>query len=266
MTAESVLVTGTTSGIGRALLAHYAAQGAKVIAVNRRRVPELEAAFPTASFPCVDVRSQEEVAKLLTSLAEAGELPDVFILNAAINAIDNDESFDVKVFREVLETDLFGVLNFIGPLTGLSPRPTVCHVIAVSSMASFVGNPYGLGYHASKRSLTSCFDRWSQMYRGTDLVFQQVMLGPVRTTMYNMAERLPGWMARGKDAFSVSAERTARAIARLATTRKKKLFFPWRAAFLFFGMWVGQSLLSIFFLGRKTLSGHRRRGLGTPER
>lgn len=266
MTAERVLVTGTTSGIGRALLEHYTAQGAKVIAVNRRRVPELEAAFPTASFPCVDVRSQEDVAKLLTSLAEAGDLPDVFILNAAINAVDNDETFDLGVFRDVLETNLFGVLNFIGPLTRLSSRPTSCHVVAISSMASFVGNPYGLGYHASKRAVTSCFDRWSQMYSGTDLVFQQVMLGPVRTPMYNMAGRLPGWMARGKDAFSVTADRTARAIAQFATTRKKKLFFSWRAAVLFFGMWIGQSVLSVFFLGRKTLSGHRRRSLGAPER
>jgi len=129
-------------------------------------------------------------------------------------------------------------------------------------MASYVGNPYGLGYHASKRALTSCFDVWSKMYRGTDLAFQQVMLGPVRTTMYNMAGRFPAWMAWGKNAFAVSAEATARAIARLATTRKRKLFFPWRAVPLYLGMWIAQSVLSVFLLGRRTSAGLARR---TPE-
>jgi NAD(P)-dependent dehydrogenase (short-subunit alcohol dehydrogenase family) len=259
---DTVLITGTTSGIGRALLEHHAARGSRVVAVNRRRVPELEAVFPSVHFACVDVRSREDVATLLSSLEQAGTLPDVFILNAGINRIDNDESFDLAAFREVLDTNLHGILNFVEPLTRLAPGAAVRHVIAISSMASYVGNPYGLGYQASKRALTRCFDVWSNMYRGTDLAFQQVMLGPVRTTMYNMAQRFPAWMAWGKNAFAVSAEKTARAIARLATTRKRKLFFPRRAVPLYLGMWVAQSVLSVFLLGRRTLSGLARR---TPE-
>ena len=41
MRVNSVLITGTTSGLGRALLEHYATSGVKVISVNRRRVAEL---------------------------------------------------------------------------------------------------------------------------------------------------------------------------------------------------------------------------------
>jgi NAD(P)-dependent dehydrogenase (short-subunit alcohol dehydrogenase family) len=197
----------------------------------------------------------------------------VFILNAGINAVDNDETFDLTVFRDVLETNLLGIVNFVGPLTSLARRPGPCHVIAISSMASFAGNPYGLGYHVSKRALTSCFATWARMYDGTDLVFQQVMLGPVRTPMYDMAKRLPRWMAWGKRALTVSPESTARAIARLARTRTTKLYFPKRAALPFFGMWFAQSVLEILFLGRKTLAGasrrsavsaHDRRGEGSP--
>ena len=63
MKIESVLVTGTSSGLGRALLDLYAKSGVKVISVNRRRLPELEALYPRVRFECVDVRSAEEVER-----------------------------------------------------------------------------------------------------------------------------------------------------------------------------------------------------------
>lgn len=256
MRAEGVLITGTTSGIGRALLEHYAASGAKVIAVNRRRDAELEARHPDVRFECIDVRSAEDVARLVGGLLEP---PDVFILNAGINLVDNDEAFDLDAYKTVLDTNLYGVLNFIQPLTQLPAGRVPRHLVAISSLSSYVGNPYGLGYHTSKQALTACFGVWSRMYAGTDLVFQSVMLGPVRTTMYTMADKFPAWMVWLKDAFSASLDGTVQAIAAFATTRKQRLFYPWQAVPLYLGMWLCQRLVPGFFQGRKTRDGRRRR-------
>jgi len=261
MKIESVLVTGTTSGVGLALLELYAERGAKVIAVNRRRVPELEARYPQVRFECLDVRSAPAVATLLGGLVESEQLPDAFILNAGINHIDNDAFFDISSYQLVMETNLYGVLNFVQPLTELAPGGAPRHVIAISSMARYVGNPYGLGYSTSKQALTACFEAWSRMYAGTDLIFQRVMLGPVSTAMFAMHDRFPGWMVRIKQLFSVSARGTARAVARLATTRKSRLFYPWRAVPLYLAMWLGRSLVPGFFRGQRTLAGRERRGL-----
>jgi NAD(P)-dependent dehydrogenase (short-subunit alcohol dehydrogenase family) len=259
MTARSVLITGTTSGVGRALLRHYANSGATVISVNRRRVPELEADYPSVVFECADVRSSEDIGRLVRRLAAAARLPEIFILNAGINLVDNDESFELDAYKTVLETNLYGVLNFVEPLTKLPPGASTRHVVAVSSMARYVGNPYGLGYTTSKKALTECFDVWSSMYARTDLVFQQVMLGPVRTGIYTMADRFPAWMVRVRDAFSASLEGAASAVARFASTRKKKLFHPWRAVPLYVGIWLLRSLLPGFFRGQRTLAGAARR-------
>jgi NAD(P)-dependent dehydrogenase (short-subunit alcohol dehydrogenase family) len=260
MTPSRVLVTGTTSGIGLALLDHYAQSGAMVTSVNRRRVPELEARYPRARFECVDVRSSEEVENLVRRLADSGELPELFLLNAGINRVDNDETFDLIAYKEVVDTNLYGVLNFIQPLTRFPRTGGPRHLVAISSMASYVGNPYGLGYYTSKKALTACFEVWSKMYAGTDLVFQQVMLGPVPTAIYSMADRLPAWMGRVRDAFSASPDGAVRAIARFATTGKTKLFYPRRAVPLFAGMWLGQAVVPGLFKGRKTLDGKGRRG------
>jgi len=260
MKPQRVLITGTTAGIGRGLLERYVKLGAKVTAVSRRRLPELEAEYPGVRFECVDVRSRAEVAELLTDLARSGDLPNVLILNAGINRVDNDDVFQLDAYKDVIDTNLFGALNFIEPLTRLAPGPAELHVIAVSSMASYVGNPYALGYFTSKRALTACFDVWSRMYSDTDLIFQQVMLGPVRTAMYTMGERFPAWMVWLRDAFSASLDGATAAICQLATNRRPKLFYPRRVILLYFGMWVCRSLLPGFFRGRRTLSGSVRRG------
>ncbi len=255
----SVLITGTTSGLGRALLEHYVAHGAKVIAVNRRRVEELEARHPSVRFECVDVRSAGDVEALVLGLAASGELPQLFILNAGINRLDNDETFDLTLYREVLETNLYGVLNFVGPLTRVPPAQVERHVVAISSMVTLAGNPYGLGYQTSKQALTACFDVWSQMYAGTDLVLKQVVLGPVQTAIYTMEEKLPGWMVRIKGLSSASMKDTVRVIARFAQTRRKKLIHPWRAFAVFSAVRFARKLLPGFLQGRRTLAGRARR-------
>ena len=262
MEASSVLITGTTSGVGRALLEHYASSGASIVSVNRRRVPELESHYPSVRFECVDVRDADGVRWLVESLAETGEVPDLFLLNAGINRVDNDESFDLDAYKSVIETNLYGVLHFIGPLTRLPAGQIPRHVVAISSLAHYAGNPYGLGYFTSKRALTACFEVWSRMYSGTDLVFQQVMLGPVPTAIHTMDDSFPAWVARLRRSFSGSLDGTVRAVSRFARTRKKKLFYPWPAVPLFLGMSLGQTLIPGCFQGRKTLEGRARRGSG----
>ena len=259
MHVRSVLITGTTSGLGRGLLEHYAARGAKVISVNRRRVAELEARHPGVRFECVDVRSAPDVEALVRGLAASGELPDLFILNAGINRIDNDETFDLALYREVIETNLFGVLNFVGPLTRVPAAGVDRHVVAISSVVTLAGNPYGLGYQTSKQALTTCFDVWSQMYAGTDLVFKQVILGPVATSIQTMDERLPRWMVWMRGFSSASLSGTVGAIARFAQTRSKTLIHPWRAFAVFGALRFVRRVAPGFLRGRRTLDGKRRR-------
>ncbi|HEY8924269.1 MAG TPA: SDR family oxidoreductase [Polyangia bacterium] len=259
MRVGSVLITGTTSGLGRALLEHYVQRGVKVIAVNRRRVAELEALYPSARFELIDVLSAGEVEALVGALTDAGELPDVFILNAGINRVDNDEAFDLPAYREVMDTNLYGVLNFMAPLTRAPSAGVERHVVAVSSVVTWAGNPYALGYQTSKQALSTCFDVWANMYAGTDLVFKQVILGPVHTSIYTMDDRLPGWMAGVRRLASASLAGTVRAVSRFAENRRTKLIHPWRALAVFGLARLARPFFPAALRGRRTLDGKRRR-------
>jgi hypothetical protein len=129
-------------------------------------------------------------------------------------------------------------------------------------MVTHAGNPYGLGYQTSKQALTTCFDVWSNMYTGTDLVFKQVILGPVHTSIYTMEQKLPSWMVRIKSLSSASLNGTVRAIARFARTRKKKLVHPWRAVAVFGAVRLARWLVPGFIQGQRTLAGKPRRKAG----
>lgn len=256
---RAVLITGTTSGVGRALLDFYAKNGTKVVSVNRRRLPELESRYPAVRFECLDVRSESGVGELVRALAASGELPEVFILNAGINRIDNDQSFRLPLYREVIDTNLYGVLSFVAPLTEIPAGPTPRHIVAISSMVNYAGSPYGLGYRTSKQALTACFETWSRMYATTDLVFQQVMLGPVPTAIFTLADQLPAWVRVVKKLFSASPDRAAQAIAKFARTRRRKLFLPLRALPLFGAAALVQRVGPGLLQGRRTLDGKLRR-------
>ena len=150
-------------------------------------------------------------------------------------------------------------MSFVAPLTRLPATRPRRHIIAVSSLATYAGNPYALGYSTSKKAVTACFETWARMYAGTDLVFQQLMLGPVPTAIYTMSDHLPGWIVRIRRFFSGSLNGTVRAVARLARSRKRKLVYPWRALPLFLASRLGQRLVPALLPGRKTLAGKKRR-------
>jgi hypothetical protein len=97
------------------------------------------------------------------------------------------------------------------------------------------------------------------MYAGTDLVFQQVLLGPVRTAIYTMSDRLPPWMVWVRNFVSGSLLGAVAAIASFSGTRRRKLFYPLRALPLFVAMCWAQALIPGFFQGKETLDGKARR-------
>ena len=250
---KHVLITGTTSGIGRSLLEHYASRGVVVTAVNRRKDVELESRYPKVKFQQIDVRDAQAVSNLVNELARGNELPDTFILNAGINRVDNDPTFLIDEFREVVDTNLFGALNFVAPLISLKSRPSATQVIAISSMTNYAANPYCLGYYVSKRALTNSFEGLEAMYRKTDLKFKWVILGPVLTGITSSAEKFPKFMSFIKNLFSISQEETVRALVNFSEANQKQLIFPLRAFFLFQGLRLAKLLFPGFYRGKRNL-------------
>jgi len=236
---ESVLITGTTSGIGRALLAYYHRHGARVIAVNRRECRDLWAEFPGIELVTLDISDKNAVHKFLGTLVFEKRCPQLFILNAGINRPDNFEGLEFDTFQKVMSTNLYGVFSFLGAAHDLGLRGKT--FAALSSTSNIIPNPAHVGYYLSKSAIHEGF----RLLRRKDVSnrYKTIVLGPVKTNIMAGYPGPQGIQRKIFDLLAVTSEETAEAAARFFESSRETLVYP-RKAWAFYES-VG-ALLSFF--------------------
>ena len=186
--AMNVLITGTSSGIGRALASRMVCSGhvvwgvARRENVNRAMRAELGDRF---RFSTVDVTDGTEVRKMITELHVSGFVPDAVVLNAGIYPHDCDEYFDDSVADFVLKTNLSGALGLVGQMLQQFLQAGAGQFLAVSSVLAVRPDPFGVGYASSKAALTMAFRSLALRYADTAVQFKTILLGPVATAEYS---------------------------------------------------------------------------------
>ncbi len=216
-----ILITGTTSGIGRAVAKQFLTNGDSVIAVNRRDLSDSET-LPGASHLRLNISDPATVKELLSSLESSDSLPDIFILNAGINVPDNVGRFDFATFQRVMDVDLMGALTFVGAAADLSLRNRT--FVALSSTSNIVPNPGHIGYYLAKKGLYDAFG----LLRKTnpDNEYKVAVLGPVHSNIMRDSPPLDGLKKKIFDFLAVSSEEAAAAMVAFAKSRRRALNYP----------------------------------------
>jgi short-subunit dehydrogenase len=160
---QCVLITGASSGIGKALAEYLVGQGAKVGLIARRPdvldkiTANLSSTIGTVAYACADVTDQAAMAAAVQQLEAQLGACDVLIANAGIYHKTDVLAFDVTVQNAIISTNVQGVINSIGAvLPGMVQRKRG-HLVAVSSIAAMIGLPAAGTYCASKAALVSLF-------------------------------------------------------------------------------------------------------------
>lgn len=183
---KKILITGVSSGIGRALTKELVMCGNSVFGIARRK--ELlsslkkEISNPKKYFYCAaDLTKKESWKKVVISLKRRKFVPDIIIFNAAILRCDVDTQIDLKVNRELFEVNYFSIMKGINHLMPIVKNNS--QVIAISSTSSQKGSGIeGVGYAASKAALSISFESLYQKFK-RKLIFKIVFFGPVKTGM-----------------------------------------------------------------------------------
>ena len=138
------LVTGCSTGIGRATAVELTKRGFEVVATARR--PETLKDLDVAAMLALDVDSDDSVA---AAIAAAGPI-DVLVNNAGFGVIGPVETVPLSEVRRMFETNVFGVIRMIqGVLPQMRERGSGT-IVNVTSLAGRVAPPFDGFYSATK--------------------------------------------------------------------------------------------------------------------
>lgn len=225
---KRVLITGTTSGLGNALVREYNRRGWQTIAVNRRNYPE---SLAHLNYTC-DVRDRRGIARMVE---QEKETPiDLWLLNAGINKVDFDGvRLDTAVYNDVLDTNFTGVQHVVNEaLVRLRQVPMT--FVCLSSVTNFLPHPQCVGYTASKRMVAEHFAMLDHIPASihSGLRFKTLILGPLATNICAPSTGTP-WQRWIRDRLVASPERAARRIATFLEGNRQTLYYPLPVCALF---------------------------------
>lgn len=157
-TSRVVLITGCSTGIGRATAQHLAARGDAVIA-TARRVSDLDA---LAAAGCrilpLDVRDEASMAAAVGEVESTHGRIDVLVNNAGYSQSGAVESVPIDRVRAQFETNVFGLLRLTQLVLPGMRRRGAGWIVNISSMGGRLVFPGGGVYHASKYAVEALSD------------------------------------------------------------------------------------------------------------
>ncbi|MES2519156.1 MAG: SDR family oxidoreductase [Bacteroidota bacterium] len=155
MKDKVVVITGASSGIGKALAFSFGGAGAKVVITGRKEIPLLEVskALTDAGIDNLAIVSDvsietDNAAMIDKTIAKYGKI-DVLINNAGISMRAMFEDCDMSVIKTLMDINFYGTVyatKYALPYI----KATKGSIVGVSSIAGYRGLPVRSGYSASK--------------------------------------------------------------------------------------------------------------------
>jgi NAD(P)-dependent dehydrogenase (short-subunit alcohol dehydrogenase family) len=182
------LVTGATSGIGRAAALQLAEQGATVIIHGRDTergaavVKEIESAGGSARFVGADLSQPAEVLRLA---GEVGEV-DILVNNAGFAWFGPTEKLPTDTLNQLFAANAQAPYLLVSVLAPKMVARGYGVIINVASRAGAVGQPTSAAYGATKAALASLSRSWSAEFGPAGVRVNSISPGPVYT---NAVER-----------------------------------------------------------------------------
>jgi short-subunit dehydrogenase len=227
--SKSILITGASSGIGKAL-SYELARKSHPLALTARRIDELknirnEIRNQYPSLPVevrqLDVTEYETIPAKLNELSDALGGLDIVFANAGIALGEKIGNGEFDKARHTIETNLIGAMATVDAAVAYFLKRGKGHIVGTCSVAAFRGMPRSSSYSASKAGFAVYLEALrAEVYR-KNIDVTVLYPGFIDTPLNNMLPNRP---------FLISAEKGAALIARLIERKVKSSsvpVFPW---------------------------------------
>ncbi len=155
---RTALVTGASSGIGRATALQLASQGYQVYAAARRTEKVKEALVVGIEPLYLDVNSEESIQQAIDTIMQATGRIDVLVNNAGYGLYGTIEEVSLGDAREQFEVNVFGLMSLTKRVLPIMRQQRSGHIVNVSSIVGKFALPTGGWYAASKHALEALSD------------------------------------------------------------------------------------------------------------
>lgn len=192
---KCAVITGASSGIGRALAWELGRHGAKLGLIARREeslqslVEELAAEQIIAAYEVADVSDVFAVQRAVSQFQVRFGVVDVAIASAGIYRLTPGVAFDAAVVNEVVMTNFGGVANLFAAVIPSMVARRSGHLVAISSIAGLLGLPGAAAYSASKAAVIKMCDSLRLDLHASGVRVTTICPGFVDTPMITDEER-----------------------------------------------------------------------------
>jgi NAD(P)-dependent dehydrogenase (short-subunit alcohol dehydrogenase family) len=219
---RSILITGSSTGVGRATAERFAARGWRVFASmrNQDKGADLRARAAAQgwrlSTPALDVARDDSVAAAMEAvLRETGGRLDVLVNNAGYYAFGPLERTSPDELRAQLETNVVGVQRVTRAVLPAMRARRAGTIVTIGSLSGRVALPMVGPYHASKWALEGMIEAWRLELIPFGLRMALVEPGPYQTELH-ANERLAAAAGGAHDDYAQLLAAYQRQAARIA--------------------------------------------------
>lgn len=249
-----VLITGASSGIGRALAVALAPRARAVLLVARRKdrlealraeLVALRPSLPVLVFGC-DVTDRAAVDAMLAEAAREVGAVDVLINNAGFGDLSTFDLSDWSRTEQMIALNVTSLAYLTHRVVGGMVARGRGAIVNISSGFGLTFAPGMAGYIGTKHFVSGFSEALRLDLAGTGVRVTQICPGPVRTEFTGILGNFTGLEPPGL--VSITAEACARAAIR-AVDRDRALVVPGAVAGLlvFLGMWTPRWVLRLVY-------------------
>jgi NAD(P)-dependent dehydrogenase (short-subunit alcohol dehydrogenase family) len=238
---QVVIVTGASSGLGRAIARLAGERGAKVVVTARNAealdacVAEIERAGSEALAVPGDVADRAQVERTVAGAVDRFGRIDTYVANAIVTVYAEAERLEPEELRRVWEVNFFGVVHgYWAALPHLrESKGTFLHV---SSALAYRGIPLQAAYCSTKAGLRAFLEsaRVEEQKAGTGVAISLVLPGAINTPQFDRDRQKIGYQPQPVPPI-YQPEPFAEATLRCAERPVRELPISWGAQKLLWG-------------------------------